>query len=176
MLHIPIIDSYIPFSIKALDYLYKKISFPQRAQIFEIFLPEDVEFPKKKPPYPSSIFSVKENQIISTLCYLLGYCSGEWVDEPILANNIHDQFFKFLTEGMFKYSSVLVYLYFFFQLDRFSCSLQKLDHEGNPQLVTLWTSLVRKNSTEFIFKDFIDKFYHPVVFMLNNITDPRINE
>jgi hypothetical protein len=154
--------------------------------------------PKKNPPYPSSIFSVRENQIISTLCYLLGYFSDEWVDEPILgflsifsteekatvqfdfsqflADNIHEKFFKFSTEGMFRYSSVLVYLFLFFQSDRFSCALQKLDQEGNPQSVTSWTSLVRKNSTEFSFKDFIDQFYHPVVCMLSNRIEPRINE
>jgi hypothetical protein len=92
--------------------------------------------PKKNPPYPSSILYVKETQIISTLCYLLGYFSDEWVDEPILgfmsifsteeksivqfdfsqflADNIHEQFFKFSIEGMFRYSSVLVYLFLFF--------------------------------------------------------------
>jgi hypothetical protein len=35
---------------------------------------------------------------------------------------------------------------------------------------------VRKNSTEFSFKDFIDHFYHPVVYMLIGRTEPRINE
>jgi hypothetical protein len=35
---------------------------------------------------------------------------------------------------------------------------------------------VRKNSTEFSFKHFIDQFYHPVVCMLNNRMEPRINE
>jgi hypothetical protein len=77
---------------------------------------------------------------------------------------------------MFRYSSVLVYLFLFFQSDRFPCAFQKLNQEGNPQSVTSWTSLVRKNSTEFSFKDFIDHFYHPVVCMLNNSTEPRINE
>jgi hypothetical protein len=64
----------------------------------------------------------------------------------------------------------------FFQSDRFPCALQKLNQEGNPQSVTSWTSLVRKNSIEFNFKDFIDQFYHLVVCMLNNNTEPRINE
>ena len=84
MLQIPRIDFSIPFSIESLNDLYQKLSFPQRAQIFEIFLPEDAQLPKKNPPYPSSIFSVRANQIISTLCYLLGYFYDEWVDESIL--------------------------------------------------------------------------------------------
>jgi hypothetical protein len=198
MLQIPRNDSAIPFSIESLNDLYQKLTFPQRAHIFEIFLPEDAQLPKKNPPYSSSIFTVKANQIISILCYLLGYFSDEWVDEPILgflsifsteeratikfnfsqflADNIHDHLFRFPTEGMFRYSSVLVYMFLFFQSDRFPCAFQKLNQEGNPQSVTSWTSLVRKNSTEYNFKDFIDQFYHPVVCMLNNNTEPRINE
>jgi hypothetical protein len=35
---------------------------------------------------------------------------------------------------------------------------------------------VRKNSTEFIFKYFIDQFYHPLVCMLNSRIEPIINE
>jgi hypothetical protein len=89
MLHIPKNDSEIPFSIEALNDLYQKLSFSQRAQIFEIFLPKDAQFPKTNPPYPSSIFSVRENQIISIICSLLGYFSDEWVDEPILGFFVH---------------------------------------------------------------------------------------
>jgi hypothetical protein len=69
------------------------------------------------------LFSEKGNQVISSIYYLLGYFSDEWVDEPILgflsifstkenpttqfdynnflAENIHEQFSKFSTEGMF---------------------------------------------------------------------------
>jgi len=84
ILHIPRNDSTFPFSIEILTELYQKLSFPQRAQIFEIFLPEVAQLPKKHPPYHSSIFLVKGNHIISSLCCLLGYYSEEWVDEPIL--------------------------------------------------------------------------------------------
>jgi hypothetical protein len=123
-------------------------------------------------------FPVKSNQIIFIISYLIVYYSDEWVDEHILGflsifsieervsikfklsefldDNIHDDLFRFPIEGMFKYSSVLVYIFLFYQSDRFPCALQKLNQEGSPQLVKLWTSLVRKNSTEYSFKDFID--------------------
>jgi hypothetical protein len=42
--------------------------------------------------------------------------------------------------------------------------------------MTSWTSLVRKNSTEYSFKDFIDQFYHPMVCILKRNIEPRINE
>jgi len=154
MLQIPRNDSIVPFSIESLNDLYKKLTFPQRAQIFEIFLPRNAQLPKKNPPYSSSIFTIKANQNISMLYSLLGYYSYEWLDEPIfgflsifsteerfsikvnfsqfLADNIHDQLFRFPTERMFRYSLVLVYMVFFYQSDMFPCVLQKLNQEEIP--------------------------------------------
>ena len=64
--------------------LYQKLTFPQRAQIFEIFLPEDVELPKKNPPYPASMFPERAKHIISLVSFLLGYQIDQWVYEAIL--------------------------------------------------------------------------------------------
>jgi hypothetical protein len=91
-------------------------------------------------------------------------------------DNIHEQFINFTTEGMFRYSSILAYLFVFFQADKFSFSMQKMDEDGRPQAVTTWTSLLRHNSTEFSFKQFIEQFYHPVVSMLSGRPEPRIND
>jgi hypothetical protein len=198
MMQVPRAEPRSPLTLEILTEMYQNLSFPQRAQIFELFLPQDAQFPKKNPPYHSSIFSEKGNQIISTLCCLLGYFSDEWVDEPILgflsifsaeekvathfdyngflAENLHDQLENFPTEGMFWYSSILAYMFMFYQADKFSFHMQKMDKEGKPQAVTLWTSLLRRNSTEFTFKQFIELFYHPVVGMLSGRPEPRINE
>jgi hypothetical protein len=198
MMQISRAESASPFNLEILTELYQNLSFPQRAQIFELFLPQDAQLPKKNPPYHSSLFSEKGNQVISSLCCLLGYYSDEWVDEPILgflsifsaeekatiqfdyntflAENIHDQLSKFATEGMFWYSSILAYMFTFFQAERFSFLMQKMDKDDKPQAVTSWTSLLRRNSTEFSFKQFIEQFYHPVVSMLSGRPEPRINE
>ena len=131
--------------------MYQNPSFPQRAQIFKLFLPQDAQFPKKNPPYHSSIFSEKGNQIISTLCCLLGYFSNEWVDEPILgflsiffveekvatqfdyrgflAENLHEQLANFPTKGMFQYSSILAYMFMFYQADNFFFLMKKIDKD-----------------------------------------------
>jgi hypothetical protein len=77
---------------------------------------------------------------------------------------------------MFRYSSILAYLFIFFQADKFSFSMQKMDGDGRPQAVTAWTSLLIHNSTEFSFKQFIDQFYNPVVSMLNGRPETRIND
>jgi hypothetical protein len=162
-----------------------------------LFLPQDAQFPKKNPPYHSYIFSEKGNQIISTLFCLLGYFSDKLVDDPILgfmsifsveekvatqfdyngflAENLHEQLANFPTEGMFWYSSILAYMFMFYQADKFSFLMQKMDKDGKPQVVTLWTSLLRRNSIEFSFKQFIELFYHLVVSLLSGRPELRIN-
>jgi hypothetical protein len=154
MMQIPRDDSASPFNLEILTELYQKMTFPQRAQIFDLFLPPYAQFPSTNPPYPSSMFSNKGNQVISSLSALLGYYSDQWVDESILgflsifstdekpttqfdfstflADNIHEQFVNFGTEGMFRYSSILAYLYIFFQVDKFGFSMQKMDGDGRP--------------------------------------------
>jgi hypothetical protein len=191
-------DSVIPFSLEVLTELYQKMTFPQRAQIFELFSPPSSPIPTTSPPYPSSTFSIKGNQIISAVCALLGYFSDQWVDEPILgflsifsndeqpttqfdystflANNIHDQFMNFPTEGVFRYSSILAYMFLYFQAERFKFSMQKMDADGKPQPVTAWTSLLKRNSAEYNFAEFIDQFYHPVLGMLTGVPEPRVND
>jgi hypothetical protein len=198
MMQMPRAESTSSFNLEILTELYQKMTFPRRAQIFELFLPTSARFPSTNPPYPSSMFSTKGNQIISSLCALLGYYSDQWVDEPILgflsifstdekpttqfnyntflADNIHEQFMNFGTEGMFRYSSILAYMFVYFQADKFSFSMQKMDVDGRPQPVTAWTSLLKHNSTEYSFKVFIDLFYHPVVSMLSGRPEPWIND
>jgi hypothetical protein len=140
------------------------------------------------------MFSTKGNEIISSLCALLGYYSDQWVDEPILGflsifsndekptmqfdystfldDNIHKQFMNFTTEDMLRYSSILAYMFVYFQADKFSFSMQKMDAGRRPQPVTAWTSLLKHNSAEYDFKAFIDQFYHPVVSMLSGRPEP----
>jgi hypothetical protein len=92
-----------------------------------------------------------------------------------LADNIHEQFMNFGTEGMFGYPSMLAYMFIYFQADKFSFSMQKMDTDGRPQPVTAWTYLLKNNSTKYSFKVFIDLFYHPVVSMLSGRPESRIN-
>jgi hypothetical protein len=49
-------DSATPFNLEVLIELYQKMTFPQRAQIFELFSPPSAPIPTTSPPYPSSIF------------------------------------------------------------------------------------------------------------------------
>jgi hypothetical protein len=77
---------------------------------------------------------------------------------------------------MLRYSSILAYLFVFSQVDKFSFSMQNMDGNGRPQAVIAWTSLLKHNSTEFSFKEFIDQFHHPVVCMLGDRPEPRITD
>lgn len=85
MSQIPHSESLTPFSVDALNEIYQKLTFPQRARIFEFFMPKYSQFPKKNPPYTSSIFPQITRQIIFALSCILWYFSNEWIDEPILS-------------------------------------------------------------------------------------------
>jgi hypothetical protein len=56
MMQISRADSTSPFNLEILTELYQNMTFPQRAQIFELFLPPSTQFPATNPPYPSSMF------------------------------------------------------------------------------------------------------------------------
>ena len=51
-----------------------------------------------------------------------------------------------------------------------------MDIEENPLSVIFWTSLTRKESSEFTFADFADNFIHPLINMLTNTEHPRISD
>jgi hypothetical protein len=61
MMQIPRAESASPFNLEIITELYQKLSFPQRAHIFELFLPQSAHLPSTNPLYPSSLFSVKGN-------------------------------------------------------------------------------------------------------------------
>ena len=113
--------------------------------------------PKKNPPFPSSIFPKRAKKIIKVISYRLVYYLDKWVYEAsigfmsifstdskpsiififsqFIADSIHEKFVKFPTEEVFKYASVLVYLFLYSQGDKFKFSLQKLDEERNKQSI-----------------------------------------
>jgi hypothetical protein len=56
MMQITRANSASIFNLEILTKLYQKMTFPQRAQIFELFLPPSAQLPTTNPPYPSSMF------------------------------------------------------------------------------------------------------------------------
>lgn len=52
--------------------------------------------------------------------------------------------------------------------------MEKLGEQGNPQSMIHWTSLVRNNTNEFTFSDYIDNFLYRVSFLLNSDAKLRI--
>ena len=105
------------------------------------------------------MFPDQSKKIIYVLPCLLGYYYNEWVDEQVLAylsifstnqkpfivfnfsqfiaDIVHKQFIKLPSEGIFNYASIISHVLIYYQVDKFSCSLQKLYEEGNPQFVIL---------------------------------------
>lgn len=132
------------------------------------------------------------------LSCILGYTTDEHVYEPILdflpiffpgkplatifnfsqflAYKIHDQLIKLPDERVFEYSSVLFHIFLYFPSYKFPVNIQKLETKGLPKSVTYWTPLIKKYSTIFSYKGFIDSFVHCVVNMLSSSNQPRIND
>lgn len=166
MMQSPIVNNATPFSYKAFVEIYQKLDFSKRSQALKLFLTQDAALPKKNPPYLSSIFPERANQIITIISYLLAHYYDQMVDEAIigllsnfsndakplivfnfshfLVESIHQKLVKFPTYEVFKYASILVYMFLYFQGDKMNFSLQKLDETGNQQWVNLWTTLVMK--------------------------------
>lgn len=144
-----------PFAHENLIEAYNKLDFTKRSQTMELFLAIGSPLPKRNPPYDSSIFPDGTRHITTIMCYFLGCHSKESVNEAILgflsmfssnskaiviydfshfiAETIHVNFVKFNIEEVFKYASVLVYLFIFFHGDKFPFPLSKLDEEGQQQ-------------------------------------------
>ena len=166
--------------------------------IFQNFMPSHVDIPKINPPYSTAKFPEGSRHIISMLSFILGYFTDGHTNESILgflstlspgqppsfifdfagfiANNIHHQLIKLPTEGVFRYSSYLFHLFLFFQADKFPIALQKMDLEGKPLSIIFWTSLLRKEGSNFTYTDFSNLFPHPTMNILNKAEQPRISE
>lgn len=169
-----------------------------KAQIFQTFIIEESHTPTYSPPYSNSIFSERGIQIITMFSCVIGYTTDEHVDEVVLAflsiflprkppatmynfaqfiaDKIHEHFIRLSTERVFKYSSLFFHMFLYFQWDKFPISIQKLYTNGNPRSFIFWTPLIQRYSKVFSYKEFIDSFFHPVINMLTNSYQPRINE
>jgi len=93
----------------------------------------------------------------------------------ILADSTHDQFLKFYVEGAFKHQSVLMYLLLFHQEEIFKFPLLKLDAQGRPQSIIHCNSLVRKNTEEYSFGDYVNQFLHMSLCLLSSDVIPSIS-
>lgn len=93
-----------------------------------------------------------------------------------MADRIHENFIIFPNERVFKYSSVLFHMFLYLQSDKFPVRIQKLETKGHPRTVIFCTQLMQIYSIAFSYKEFIDSFFHPIIIMLTNIYQPRINE
>jgi len=52
-----------------------------------------------------------------------------------IAEKIHDQFMRLENEKVFKYSTVIYHLFLYYQSEKFSFSVNKLDTKGNPRSI-----------------------------------------
>ena len=68
-----------------------------------------------------------------------------------MADNIHEKFINFTTQGVFRYSSVIIHLILFQQGDSLHIQLNRKYEKGVNHSVIHWTELVKAASTKFTF-------------------------
>lgn len=137
----PVIEGVVPFSHEVLIEMYQNIDYSKRAKTLQIFMAENTPLPIKNPPNSSSLFPDRTRHIATVISYLLDYYSYQWIDEAIIAflsilsieskpyvlftfiqfqaDEIHEQLVNFFIDEFFHYSSVLVYMFLYFQTYRF---------------------------------------------------------
>lgn len=145
MLQIQPSPNQTPLSIGDLLDLYTTLDLVKIRKIFQTFIIEDRHTPTDTPHYAATIFSKTGRHIITMLSCILGYTSDEHVDEVILAflsiftprkppaimynyaqfitDIVHEQFTRLPTKRVFKYSSVLFYMFLYYQTDNFPVSI-----------------------------------------------------
>ena len=159
--------------------------------IFQNLFPSHVYIPNLKPPYSTTKFPEGSIHIVSMLSFILEYFTNGFTNESnigslstlspdqppaiifyyarFIADSIHHQLTKAPTEGVFRYSSYLFHLFLFFQANNFPISLQNMDLDGKPLSIIFYTSLLRKESSEFTYTDFSDLFLHLAINILYKV-------
>lgn len=187
-----------PPSIWDLLDQYTKLSPSRLAQIFQTFIVEKHHILTNAPPYVSTIFSKRGKQIVTMISCILGYTTNEYIYELILAfmsifaprnppatlynyvqfiaERMHEQFTIMHNERVFKYSYVLYHMFLYYQSDRFTFTIQKLDTKGKPRSVIFWTPLYHMYSSPYTSTNFIDSFVHLVMTILIGSPPPRIRQ
>jgi len=184
----------------SMGYLLEKV--PQLSQakltrICQIFMHLEYQ-PKGRPPYLQVLFIDIGKIIIDMIASIMGFNPREYVDEITLvllsiftprktpaikydyasyiSNKIHDKFIRLDNKGVFKYTTFIYHLLFYYQLDIFPFPIKKLDTRGNPRSVIFWSPIFHRSlETPYTYNEFIDLFVHPETTLLIGVSPPRIN-
>ena len=153
--------------------------------------------PKGPSPYLQTFFTDIGRLIVDMISLIMGFNSSEYVDDVTLvllsiftpgyplvvkydyasyiANKIHDQFLRLDNEGVFKYTTFIYHLMLYYQSEKFSFPVKKLDTKGNPRSVIFWSSIFHESfDSPYFYNEFIDQFVHPTTTLLTGIFPPRI--
>lgn len=167
-----------PFSIEWLLELYNSIDEDKAKKVFKNFIVVEEHTPNFNPPYIAPIFSQASKHIITMVSSILGYRTDEHVDEVIfafislftpskpptikfdyaqfIADKMREQLIRLPIERVFKFSTILSYLFLYYQTNKFPMKIRKCDSRGKERFVLYWTPIFQRYSTVSDYKDFVD--------------------
>jgi len=129
---------------------------------------------------------------------ILGYNSVEFVDETVIlmmlmfaldktpicydyatyiSDKIHEQLMNLARERMFRYTSYIYHLILYYQHEKFSFPMRRMDAQGKVRSVVYWSPVFHSRpDTPYTYCEFIDLFIHPAMSMLMSSPPPRLTE
>jgi len=130
----------------------------------------------------SLIFGFGSNQYVDdiTMVLLSIFTLGQLIVmkygyATFIADKIHAQFKNLEREGVFKYTSFIYHLLFYYHLDSFPFPIRKLDSKGNQRSVIFWSSVLHNYDSPYTYSEFIDLFVHLASTLLIGAPPPRIS-
>ena len=80
-------------------------------------------------------------------------------------------------ERVFRYSSYIYHLILYYQHEKFSFAMKRVDAQGNPRSVVYWTSVFHCRSySPYTYCELIDLFIHPAMSLFMSSPPPRLTD
>ena len=94
-----------------------------------------------------------------------------------ISDKIHEQLMNLAREKVSRYTSYIYHLILYYQHEKFSFAVKRVDAQGNPRSVVYWSSAFHYRShSPYTYCEFIDLFIHPAMSMLMSSPLPRLTD
>ena len=185
----------VPLSLIDLIKQGAKLTEAQITKLNQLYIDSDT---MKYPPISHVYLNQLGRDLVDMISPILGYNSIEFVDETVLvmmlmfapgktpifydyatyiSDKIHEQLMNLSRERVFRYTSYIYHLILYFQHEKFSFAMKRVDAQSNPRSVVYWTSAFHcRSDSPYTYCEFIDLFIHPARSLLMSSPPPRLTD
>ena len=185
----------VPLSLIDLIKQGAKLTDAQVTKLNQLYISSDT---MRYPPIHNVYLNQLGRDLADMISPILGYNSVEFVDETVIlmmlmfsldktpicydyatyiSDKIHEQLMNLARERLFRYTSYIYHLILYYQHEKFSFPMRRMDAQGKVRLVVYWSPIFHSRpDTPYTYCEFIDLFIHPAMSMLMNSPPPRLTE